>query len=298
MTGQLKVILSTYGGGLGKQSKIDRAERALQAVGLEYDLELTEYAGHGVELARRAGLAGWPVVVAAGGDGTVNEVANGLIEAAGDGEAGILGVLPLGTGNDFADEGLKIPRHLVAAAQHLALGKTWLIDVGRVNGHYFVNNSAVGLEAVVTVAHNRLRLIKGNLRYIVAALQSLATTKPWPMRLNWPEGQDEGPTTLVSIGNNHRTGGSFYLTPQARLDDGLLDFLYGCHLSRWQLLRLLPQALKGEHLDHPQVAYHRTTELTITTDRPTPIQADGEIIDQEATKIHYQVIPAKLRVII
>ncbi|MBI1882303.1 MAG: diacylglycerol kinase family lipid kinase, partial [Chloroflexi bacterium] len=264
---------------------------------LDYHLELTTQRGQGIELARQAGLAGWPVIVAAGGDGMVNEVVNGLMQAAGEAEAAILGIIPIGTANDFA-EMLQIPLDINAACQRLAAGATRLIDVGQVNGHYFVNNSAVGLEPMVTASQDRLRWVNGNLRYILAALQTISRAKPWHMRLSWGDSAYDGPINLVSVGNSNRTGGFFYMTPHATPDDGLLDFVYATGLSRWQMLQLLPQTFKGAHIRHPQVVYRKTTSLSITAFSPTLIQTDGEIIDDNATEITYRIIPQKLRVIV
>lgn len=151
---------------------------------------------------------------------------------------------------------------------------------------------------MVTIAHDQMRWIKGNLRYILAALKSIFSAKPWTMRLTWPNGIFEGPIALVSVGNNCRTGGEFYMTPNAKMDDGLIDFVYATGLSRWQMLSLLPKTFSGKHIDHPQVVYHQTTALKITVSPSTAIQTDGEIIEHNATEINYRIIPQKLRVIV
>jgi diacylglycerol kinase (ATP) len=280
--------------GPAKQAKV---EQSLQRAGVNYHLEVTRQAGHAVELARRAALAGWPNVVAAGGDGTINEVVNGLMQAAGDEKVSTLGIIPLGTANDLA-AALSLPLDPLAACRRLAAAQSRLIDVGQVNGHYFVNNSAVGLEPVVTLAYNRLRWIPGKLRYLAAALQGIAQARPWLMRVVWNNSMYEGPISLVSVGNSRRTGGMFYLTPGAVPDDGRLDFVFAGGLSKRQLLGLLPQTFSGNHIHHPQVVYRQTTALSITAMPPSPIQADGEIIDHGATSINYEIIPGKLRVLV
>jgi diacylglycerol kinase (ATP) len=294
---KVKVILNPYGGRLTREAKMARVEQALRQAGLDYHLELTTHRGQGIELARQAALGGWSTIVVAGGDGMINEVVNGLMQAAGAAEAGILAIIPIGTANDLA-EMLQLPADISAACQRIAVGQTRLIDVGQVNGHYFVNNSAVGLEPMVTVAHNRMRWINGNLRYVLAALQTIGRAKTWPMRLAWGDNAYDGPITLVSVGNSHRTGGFFYMTPHAVLDDGLLDFVFASGLSRWQMLQLLPQTFTGAHIQHPQVVYRQTTSLSITAFTPTLIQTDGEIIAENATDIIYGLIPRKLRVIV
>ncbi|MFN8455592.1 MAG: diacylglycerol kinase family protein [Anaerolineae bacterium] len=289
----IKVILNPLSGA-AKQAKV---EQALRRAALNYHVEVTQYRGHAIELARQAALEGWPLIVAAGGDGTVSEVVNGLMQAAGDGVAGTLGILPLGTANDLA-AALNLPQNLAAACQRLQAGQTRLIDVGQVNGRYFVNNSAVGLEPLVTMAYEKIGWIKGTPRYLVAALQCIWRATPWHMQVAWNQSQYDGPITLVSVGNTRRTGGMFYLTPQAQPNDGYLDFVYAGQLSRTQLFRLLPQTLKGSHIATPHVVYRRTAALSITAATPTPIQADGEIIDLAATTIHYRILPGKLRLLV
>ena len=296
MGDKIIVILNAYGGRLGEQEKVTLVEEAMQTAGLEYQLELTQYAGHATELAQQAIQDGWSTIVAAGGDGTIHEVIVGFMLAAEKDQTATLGIIPLGTANDLA-YGLQVPFDAAAACQRIAAGNTRLIDVGTVNGNYFDNNSAVGLEPVVTINHEQMRSVKGNLRYVLAALKSVFQTKPWQMRLEWDDGTYEGPVTLVSVGNGRRTGG-FFMTPQAEMDDGLLDFVFDVGLTRWQLLTLFPKTLKGTHIDHPKVRYLKTRSLSIASSPSTPIHADGEIIDRQALEINYSILPNKLRVIV
>jgi diacylglycerol kinase (ATP) len=148
------------------------------------------------------------------------------------------------------------------------------------------------------MAHEKMRWFKGRSRYILAALQSILSAKPWLMRLTWGDSLYDGPIVLVSVGNSRRTGGNFYLTPHAVVDDGLLDFVYAGQLNRWEILQLLPQTFSGAHLRHPQVVCRKTTALSITALSPTPIQADGEIIAEKATEIIYRILPGRLRVVV
>lgn len=296
MPTSVKVILSSYGGLLKSQSKVELVEQALQTVGLDYQLVVTEYSRHAEALAQQAALEGWSLVVAAGGDGTVNEVLNGLMQADPDKQRSTLGIIPLGTGNDVA-HALALPNDVTEACRRLVEGRTRLIDLGLVNGRYFCNNSAVGLETIVTINQNEMRRL-GSVRYLLAAVKTILTAQSWSMRLVWDHGVFEGPVALVSVGNSTRTGGSFYMTPKACLDDGLLDFVYAFGMSRHQMLRLLPQTLSGKHINHPLVVYQRTKSLTITATPPTPIQTDGEVFERSAVEINYQILPDKLRVVV
>ncbi|MBN1318822.1 MAG: hypothetical protein JXA42_25300, partial [Anaerolineales bacterium] len=203
-----KLIINPYAGRWKAWENVPRIEAALSKRGLSFELAITQQADEGIELAREAMREGFSPIIAVGGDSTCSEVINGLIMAAGDGPTAPMGVIPLGTANDLA-YGQEIPGEVEAAVEVIARGKTRLIDVGRVNGRYFANNSAVGLEPVVTQENARLVKVKGTIRYLLAALICIGRRPSWHMTLEW-EGQDQGsrpggfdgPTTLVSVGNH------------------------------------------------------------------------------------------------
>jgi YegS/Rv2252/BmrU family lipid kinase len=293
-----KIIVNPYAGRWKARDAIPRVERACMTVGLDYDLAVTEGPDHGIDLARQAAQDGFSPVVSAGGDGSISEVVNGLVQAAGDDEkAGPLGVIPLGSADDFADN-LSLEKDLETACRTIRAGLTRAIDVGRVNNRYFDNNSAVGLEPMVSITQVAMKRVKGTPRYVLAALKTILKHKPWHMRLVWDDGQYEGLVTLVSVGNTRRTGGTFFMTPDARPDDGFLDFIYGGDVGRPRLLRLLPTTFDGSHVHEPEIEYERTRRLSIACEPATPVQADGELFDLAATHIEYSILPSKLLVIV
>ena len=151
---------------------------------------------------------------------------------------------------------------------------------------------------MVGIAQIAMKRVKGIPRYVLAALKTILRHKPWHMRLQWDGGEYEGPTTLVSVGNTRRTGGVFFMTPRAEPDDGYLDFIFGGNIGRPKLFRLLPMTFNGSHLERPEISYERTTHLTIESDPPTPVQADGELFDLSATRLDYSILPGKLQVIV
>jgi diacylglycerol kinase (ATP) len=292
-----KIIVNPYAGRWKAQVAIPDIERVCQGIGLNYELVVTERPGHGIELAREAALAGFSPVVSAGGDGSISEVVNGLMQAAGDGVAGPVGVIPLGSADDFSDM-LGLEKEIEAACRVIQAGHIRAIDVGCVNGRYFDNNSAIGLEPMVTITQAAMKRVKGTPRYVLAAFKTIINHKPWHARLAWDDGEYEGPVALVSVGNTRRTGGAFWMTPRAEIDDGYLDFVFTSGLGRLKLLRLLPTTFDGSHVEHPDVTYLRTTRLIIDCDPPTPIQADGELFDLSATHIEYDVLSGRLQVIV
>ncbi|MDY6877516.1 MAG: diacylglycerol kinase family lipid kinase [Chloroflexota bacterium] len=300
-----KIIVNPYAGRWKAQAAISDIERACQKIGMNYELVVTDGPNHGIELAQEAALAGFSPIVAAGGDGSISEVVNGLMQATGawaehsrsDKVIGPLGIIPLGSADDFADM-LGLEKEIEAACRVVLAGHTRTIDLGCVNGRYFDNNSAIGLEPMVTITERAMKRVKGTPRYILAALKTILRHKPWHMRLAWEDGEYEGMITLVSVGNTRRTGGAFWMTPRAEMDDGYLDFVFAGGVGRLKVLRLLPKTFDGSHVEDPQVQYARTTSLTIECDPPTPIQADGELFDLSATRIKYTILPDRLRVIV
>ena len=291
------VILNPYSNRWEAGRRAPEIESALHRAGIEFEMKITSQPGDGIALARTAVETGNTPLIAAGGDGAISEVVNGLMEATSPEArpAGPIGLLPLGTANDLTD-GLGIPRDLNEAAQIIKNGLTRTIDLGIVNGRYFDNNSAVGLEPVVTIENIRLTWLRGVIRYLAAAVIAILKRPTWNAQLKWDSGEYNGSITLISVGNSPRTGGVFYMTPNAILDDGLLDFIFAPALGRLKLLQLLPKTQTGAHIHEPEIQEHQTKRLSIRTQPSTPIQADGELFTKQATEIVYEVLPGALRV--
>jgi diacylglycerol kinase (ATP) len=293
------VILNPYSNRWEAGKRAPEVEAALRRAGIEFEMKITSRPDEGVQLAREAVVAGNTPLIAAGGDGGVSEVLNGLMQATPPTgrPAGPLGMLPLGTANDITDM-LAIPRDLDQAVDVIRKGNTRAIDLGLVNGRYFDNNSAVGLEPMVTIENIRLTWMRGVVRYLAAAALAILKRPEWKAHLVWDDGEYDGSITLISVGNTRRTGGVFYMTPNATPDDGLLDFIFSPSLGRARLFQLLPKAQTGDHVREPEIREHRTTRLSIRLNPPSPIQADGEVFVKDATEITYQVLPAALQVFV
>ena len=296
-----KVILNPYSGRFTGRRRWPEAAEALRAAGVAYELAETERPGHAEDLAREAMLAGFAPIVAAGGDGTVGEVVNGLGRAAAAGAPlGPLGIMPVGTANDIVDT-LGIPRDLGAAARVIAAGRARAMDLGEVNGRLFVNNAAVGLEPYVGLIQRRYKRIQGPPRYMLAALRAIMACPSWTMRLEWDGGRYEGPLSLIAIGNGPRSGGIFYMAPHADMFDGKLHFVYGYRGTRRALLRLLPRTLKpagrGSYVEAGRIVETTMTWLRVSIDTPAPAHADGEIFAPEARELEYRIWPGRLHVL-
>lgn len=289
----VRVILNPYANRWGAQRKRPLVENALAEGGVRADIAVTSAPEAAIELARQAALEGYDAVVAAGGDGTVSEVANGLIQASGDGPTVPLGILPIGTGNDLNDMS-RLPRALAEAVAVIAGGHTRQFDAARVNDRYFVNNCALAMEPMVTIENVKIKRFSGNTRYLVALARAMLKLKAWHMRIQWGEGEVEGPMLLLSVCNGPRTGGVFMMAPPAEFDDGILDFVYAADMPRARVLAILPRLFGGSHLQHPLVHHQRTRRLLVESTPGTPIHADGEVIAEAEQRIEYEVLPRKM----
>lgn len=289
---RVKVILNPYANRWHAGQKVEQVRAAFTAVNLTPDITITQAPAEGTAVAA-AQAAQFDAVVAAGGDGTINEVINGLIQAAGDRLTIPFGIMPIGTANDLSDT-LPLPRDLVQAAQVIANGHTRQIDAARVNDHFFINNCAIGMEPLVTLENKKIKRLSGNARYFVALVRALAKLQAWQMHIQIDGETLSGPTLLLSVCNGPRTGGIFQMAPGAQFDDGYLDYVFAPAMPKRTVLALLPRLLKGTHVQHPQVKYGRARRLTITSQPGTPIHADGELIADAATHIAYEMLPGKV----
>lgn len=294
---KVKILLNPYANRWLAKSKAPAIEQACLAAGLEFDLSLVPEPGGGKNAAVAALNDGYDAVIAAGGDGTVSEVANGLISSSGDQPTAPLGVLPLGTGNDFSDMN-GLPRDLDQAVRVIVEGYTIRVDAAQVtiegNRHYFDNNCALAMEPMVTLEHIRMKRTSGNIRYVLAMFKALARLKAWQMELYWGENSYRGPAYLLSVCNGPRTGGLFPMAPGAKMDDGLLDFVLAPEVGKLRIPALLVRLFRGTHVLDPRITYARASALRINCNPPTPVHADGEIICEAASRIEYEVIPGKL----
>jgi diacylglycerol kinase (ATP) len=297
-----KVILNPYAGRWQALNRREEMVSALKASGIDFELVATASPGQGTELAAQAVKDGFDPIISAGGDGSISEVVNGIAQAMLDSEHErwpSLGIIPLGSANDLVDN-LGLPKELDKAAGVIAAGMTRMMDLCEVNGRLFDNNAAIGLEPYITLIQQRITRLRGTLRYLVATLRGVIDKPQWEMHLEWQGGQYDGPITLVTVGNNPRTGGIFYVTPHANPFDGLLTFVYGFMPTRLQILRLLPRTMKsgaGNYVEHPDIHEVNSPWLRVHSEKPTPSHADGEIQSEAIQDLEYRVIPARLPIL-
>ncbi len=305
---RVKVILNPYARRGLARKQIGRVQSVLAAAGISADLTILQRKCQARQEAMGAAFGPYDAVVVAGGDGTLHDVINGLMIASSGGQTCPVGILPLGTANDFY-EMAGLPCDLEDAVQVIAAGNERRIDAGSVRfidspsfngteatfrGCFFDNNCALAMEPVVTQQANKIAYPRGHLRYVVAVAKTLLQMKAWNMQITWDNGAYEGPIYLLSIANSPRTGGVFMVSPDASMDDGLFDFVFAPVLPKAQVLALLPRLLNGSHIHHPKVVSGRTTKMHIKSQPGTPIHADGEIISVGATSVDYRILPGKI----
>ncbi len=296
-----KVILNPYSNRWNSQKRWPETEAALKSAGVDFELVVSERKGHIIELVAQAVRDGFSPIIVSGGDGTIGDALNGLMQASGGGKVAVgpLGVMPTGSANDMAFN-VGLPTDLNAAAKVIAAGKTRAMDIGRLNEKYFVNNSACGLEPYVTIKHEKIHWIKGMARYLVAAVQAIMDKAEWHADIKWDDGEYSGPVSLVSIGNGRRTGG-FFMTPHADPFDGKLTLAFGYRATRLGMFQALPRAFnedKGSYVEMDGMRELHATKISIHLDKPSPAHTDGELFPEWIQDLEYEIIPKKLNILL
>ncbi|MFD0309712.1 diacylglycerol kinase [Streptomyces sp. NPDC127119] len=275
MTSEITLFVNpTAGRGRGARAA-QPAASALRAAGFSVRTVLGENARDALTRARAAVAAGTGALVAVGGDGMA-----GLALQAVAGTDTPLGLVAVGTGNDFA-RALGLPVRDPAAAgrtvaEALKGARVRDIDLGRVGGTWFGTVLASGFDSRVNDRGNRMRWPSGRFRYDLAMLAELAAFKPFPYRITLDDGEvREIEATLVAVGNGPSYGGGMRICADADLTDGLFDITVVGPCSRASLLRVFPQVYKGTHLNHPMITTHRATKVELAAETITGY-ADGE----------------------
>jgi len=297
----LLILNPASGHGLGRKLR-PRIERALRETGVGFDLVETTAPGDAVRLGREAAAAGVERILAAGGDGTVHEVANGLLEApsAADGATRpALGTIPIGTGNDFAKllHVYKLPPE--EAARRMAAARVERFDVGRVIGEYFDNSLGIGFDAEVARQANQTTKLSGLAVYVVAVYKTFVSFRAPMLEVASAAHSETGPMMMLECSIGRSAGGGFYLTPDADPADGLLDVCLIRKVGLAKFLRYVPRVLSGKHVGLAEVAMFRTAALKIrSTDRPLLLHLDGEVRAPDSRDIEVTLEAGRLRVLV
>lgn len=275
-------------------ARLDLLRRLAAEVGAEL-----QTSDSGVDLVARARQAvedGVERLVVVGGDGTMHQAVQGLA-----GGPCALGLVPLGSGNDFATT-LGAPQDLEIAVEVAVTGQPRAMDLGRVSGpagsRWFDMYCGVGFDSEVTRRANQVRLLRGPAIYPWAVVKTLFGFRAPAFRIEHDGGVIEQRGMFVTVANGPTYGGGMRIAPDARLDDGLLDLVFVREVSKTKLLRVFPKVYAGAHVDLPEVEILRTRRARITLDRPMEVYGDGEpLIAVDATGVEADVVAAALRVV-
>jgi len=265
----------------------------------------TVYPTHAIELARQAGEEGYDLVIALGGDGTAHEVMNGLMQLPEE-KRPILGVVPIGSGNDFAYSiGMtQKPDHALSHA--LKAENIQAVDIGLMTDEhgrkeYVDNTLGIGFDAVVTIRSHKLPIVKGFLMYLTAVIQTIILNhNPAKVIVETDNGKWEDQILMLTLCNGPREGGGFLLSPDSKNDDGKMESVAVTKVSRAMMFRLVPEFMKGTHMRFKQIRMGNFKKMTLTSDRPLYIHADGEIFTSFGSnlrKISFEILPKALKVV-
>jgi diacylglycerol kinase (ATP) len=304
MTRYRIIVNPTSGRGEGG-ADIPALENLLREKGVSFDIVRTERPWHAVALAREAVRAGIDVVVAMGGDGTANEVINGLVQAklAGEGNA-MLGLIAVGRGNDFG-HGIGVPHGLNASCEVLLQGRRKRIDIGNVTGglypqgRYFGNGIGIGFDAVVGFEAVKIKWLTGFPSYLVAALKTIFLYFRAPLlRIEIDSGAWEERALMVSVMNGNRMGGSFHMAPHSKNDDGVFTVCAVEQVSKLGIFLLIPRFIQGSQEGHTAVRFLETKRLSVRALNGTlAAHADGETLCTEGETLAVEILPAMLDVV-
>jgi YegS/Rv2252/BmrU family lipid kinase len=267
---------------------------------LLFDYVYTDSIGHATVLAKEAALSGYELVVAVGGDGTVNEIVNGLIEAAVHDVA--LGIISTGCGSDFI-RSLGIPRDYRQACLRLVNPRKVRVDIGVIEyqshgnpaRRFFINAAGLGLdgEVVETVLKNP-RFCQGTIPYLLGLFRTLAAFHNKDVTLRIDDGSEDSRVCSVVVANGAYFGGGMKVTPEADISDGLFEVMVVGDIGKLELLQAFPRIYRGTHVTHPKVRMLKATQVRIESQDRVLIQADGELLGELPAT--FQILPAALSI--
>jgi len=285
----LAIVNPVAGNGAGERIASGIAAE-FRSQGMRVDVVRTPAPDEAARLAREGAADGYRIIIAVGGDGTANEVANGIA-----GSTAALALYPIGGGNDFA-RALGYPRRRKDIPRFLRGARRHAIDVGEINGRVFVNSAGVGIDGHVARRIAATSRATGKaVGYFAGSLVGIATYRPQPMRVLVDGELHAGRFLTVVAANGTHFGSGMHVAPEASLDDGQLDILLAGDLSRWSSLVALAKLYRGTHVDGRKIVMKRARALEIELERPLSAQLDGETVTAQRYSI--RVRPGALEVL-
>jgi len=300
---KIKLILNPVAGrGYSIKAEADIC-RYLKKEELDFELVHTERKGHAIELAEQAVKDGFEIIAAAGGDGTTNEVINGMMSASTQKEKfdHSLALFPTGSGNDFTYSA-GVPTDFHQICRMISKGKTRIVDLGKVTlpgkaPRYFDNQLGIGFDGVVTLEARKFKRVRGMALYLPVVFKTVfLTNKATRVTIEYDGKKLQLPTVQVSVANGIREGGGFYMAPVAKPDDGFFDLIIVAEIGKFAMLGIIPKFMKGTHIEHKATTTLRAKKVTITSEDDLIAHFDGEMMCTECHRIECEIVPRCLRV--
>jgi len=294
------IVLNPYAGRWKGAKLYRKILQYAKAIRYLERFQLTTSPGEAIQIAKET-LA--ELVVAAGGDGTVNEIVNGILQS---GSEKILGVIPIGSGNDFAKMLNLKPFKIKMAIESLRRRNTVVSDVGLIEflrrdgtlgTRFFINGVGIGFDATVANESRKIKHLRGIPLYMLALFRTLAKYETPEMDVKVDGKNISGKIFLIAIGNGISAGGGFLLTPDAKINDGIFDVCLVRDISILRILQVLPTVLKGKHTKYPEVTMMKAKEIEINSNSDLVLHADGEILGTDLRWIKVSIVPSAVEVI-
>lgn len=257
---------------------------------IEFQIRETSLPGDGKTIALQAVKEGYKKIISVGGDGTLNEVLNGII-----GSDASLGVIPGGSGNDFI-RSINQSRDIERIILDIINGEERYVDIGLCNNKYFINVGSAGFDAEAVIKTEKAKkFFSGSTAYIAAVLHTILKYRGWDMEVEIDDKKFKSRTLLTAIANGGYYGGGMMPAPEARIDDGYFDVCHVGHMSKLKMLVLFPKYMKGKHGSIKGVSFYRGKRVRITCSEPVAVNLDGEIIKDR--EIEFKLIQNGIKVI-
>jgi diacylglycerol kinase (ATP) len=296
-----ELIINQTAGGGKPEKLLPEIFKNFDAMNLPYHTSWTTSSGGATELARQAADNGANPIISVGGDGTINEIINGILTSQ---NQPALGIISAGWANDFI-KSTSIPTDIYQACQVIKKGKTKNIDVGLINNRiYFANVCGIGFDAEIAALANQIKTDHPHWKalsayvYVFATIRKLLPTLPYfQTKVTIDNQVIEGQMLFLAIANGRIEGGKFNIAPEAEIDDGLLDICLVGKMGRIRCLYLLPKAIQGTHRDVQEVSFFRGKEILVESEKPITAQVAGEMLIPQK-KYHVEILPKKLNLLV
>ena len=298
---EIKVIVNPVAGNGQVGKNWPRIAQMLRERQIPFSYDLTEGIGHAIHLTRKAIADGYRTIIANGGDGTLNEVLNGLVVSGAVDPSLSLGLIPGGTASDFVRT-LDIPQSDEASCDRITAARTTPVDIGEMtygpgekqSTRYFLNVAGAGFDGEVAERVNKnSKAMGGTIPYLTSLVTTLLTYGNKHVEITLDDRSFKQYVNSVIICNGRYFGGGMHIGPDAHLDDGIFDVVILGDLGKIEFLANVPRVYRGTHLSHPKVSSFRSTQVRVTSEEQMYIQADGELIGE--APITFRMIPKGLR---